>query len=312
MNFKAVLAAGALLASQSFAIIGIGAHYTPNFGTKMTGFSADPDRFSNSVDVSDAGEVKLWHGGFDEMMHGFGFKVWVDILPIIDIEATFNIQFGSYDASLFLLDPNLALQSAMGMSADGDYKLEDYKQIDLEIELGGTPFGKANPKFVQMNGDLSITYPITFIPIIRPYIGGGLTYYMNTFILNEKFTRRVVGDTYRTLIDTFKDEANKKLNDIASDPTQVLDPDFASKAMPDQAEITQKVTDAMVENLQDAALEEGLKTSIGGHILVGVRAKLPIIPIAAYANFKYYFGGDFPEEVEPGRMAAEVGVGFAL
>jgi hypothetical protein len=45
---------------------------------------------------------------------------------------------------------------------------------------------------------------------------------------------------------------------------------------------------------------------------VGLRAKLPIIPIAAYANFKYYFGGDFPEEVEPGRMTAEVGVGFAL
>ena len=58
--------------------------------------------------------------------------------------------------------------------------------------------------------------------------------------------------------------------------------------------------------------EEGLKTSIGGHILVGLRAKLPIIPIAAYANFKYYFGGDFPEEIEPGRMAAEIGVGLAI
>ncbi|WP_290731178.1 MULTISPECIES: hypothetical protein [unclassified Fibrobacter] len=314
MNFKAVLAAGALLATQSFAIIGIGAHYTPNFGTKMTGFSATPDRFGNSVDVSDAGEVKLWHGGFNEMMHGFGFKVWVDILPIIDVEATFNIQFGSYDASLFMLDPSLALKSAMGMGSGEEYKLEDYKQIDLEIELGGTPFGKANPKFVQMNGDISITYPITFIPIIRPYIGGGLTYYMNTFILNQKFTKRVVGDTYKTLIDTFKDEAEKKVNDIMSDPTKLLDPsaDPTSMAMPDQADIMKTVSDAMVENLQDAALEEGLKTSIGGHILVGVRAKLPIIPIAAYANFKYYFGGDFPEEVEPGRMAAEVGVGFAL
>ena len=314
MNFKAILAASALLATQSFAIIGIGAHYTPNFGTKMTGFSADPDRFSNSVDVSDAGEVKLWHGGFDGMMHGFGFKVWVDILPIIDVEATFNIQFGSYDASLFMLDPSLALKSAMGMGSGEEYKLEDYKQIDLEIELGGTPFGKANPKFVQMNGDISITYPITFIPIIRPYIGGGLTYYMNTFILNQKFTKRVVGDTYKTLIDTFKDEAEKKVTELTSDPKQLLDPSFdpTSMAMPDQAEIMQKVSDAMVENLQEAALEEGLKTSIGGHILVGVRAKLPIIPIAAYANFKYYFGGDFPEEVEPGRMAAEVGVGFAL
>lgn len=309
MNAKILLAAGALLASQSFAIIGIGAHYTPNFGSKMTGFAETPDRFGNSVNVTDMGEVRLWHGGFDEMMHGFGFKVWVDILPIIDIEATFNIQFGSYDASLFVIkDPTAVLAGAA--AAD----LSAYQQIDLEVELGGTPFGKANPKFVQMNGDLSITYPITFIPIIRPYIGGGLTYYMNTFILNQKFTKRVVGDTYKTLIDTFKDEAEKKVNDIMSDPKQLLDPsaDPTSMAMPDQAEIMKTVSDAMVENLQDAALEEGLKTSIGGHILVGVRAKLPIIPIAAYANFKYYFGGDFPEEVEPGRMAAEVGVGFAL
>lgn len=300
MNAKILLAAGALLASQSFAIIGIGAHYTPNFGTKMTGF-AEPDRFGNSVDVTDAGEVKLWHGGFDEMMHGFGFKVWVDILPIIDIEATFNIQFGSYDASLFFMDPSASLA--------GDPAVDPYKQIDLEIELGGTPFGKANPKFVQMNGDLSITYPITFIPIIRPYIGGGLTYYMNTFILNQPFTKRVIGDTYTTIRNEIEAEAANALNAAMSDPTSI-DPN--SIATPDAGQMAQRLSDALVENLQDAALEEGLKTSIGGHILVGLRAKLPIIPIAAYANFKYYFGGDFPDEVEPGRMAAEVGVGLAL
>lgn len=296
MNAKILLAAGALLASQSFAIIGIGAHYTPNFGSKMTGFAETPDRFGNSVNVTDAGEVKLWHGGFDEMMHGFGFKVWVDILPIIDIEATFNIQFGSYDASLFVMNPT---------AVDGAYQ-----QIDLEVELGGTPFGKANPKFVQMNGDLSITYPITFIPIIRPYIGGGLTYYMNTFILNQPFTSKVVGGTYNVVKAELEAEMQNAIDGVMSNPAAALDPN--SIALPDQNAMAQRLTDALVENIQDAALEEGLKTSIGGHILVGLRAKLPIIPIAAYANFKYYFGGDFPEEIEPGRMAAEIGVGLAI
>ncbi len=305
MNAKILLAAGALLASQSFAIIGIGAHYTPNFGTKMTGFSATPDRFKNSVDVSGANEVKLWHGGFDEMMHGFGFKVWVDILPIIDIEATLNIQFGSYDASLFVIkDPTAVLTGVAG----GD--ISAYDQIDLEIELGGTPFGKANPKFVQMNGDLSITYPITFIPIIRPYIGGGLTYYMNTFILNQSFTYRVVGGTYNVVKAELEAEMQNAIDGVMSNPAAALDPN--SIALPDQNAMAQRLSDAMVQNLQDAALEEGLKTSIGGHVLVGLRAKLPIIPIAAYANFKYYFGGDFPEEISPGRMAAEVGVGLAI
>ena len=305
MNAKILLAAGALLASQSFAIIGIGAHYTPNFGTKMTGFAETPDRFGNSVNVTDAGEVKLWHGGFDEMMHGFGFKVWVDILPIIDIEATLNIQFGSYDASLFVIkDPTAVLTGATG----GD--LSAYDQIDLEVELGGTPFGKANPKFVQMNGDLSITYPITFIPIIRPYIGGGLTYYMNTFILNQPFTSKVVGGTYNVVKAELEAEMQNAIDGVMNNPAAALDPN--SIALPDQNAMAQRLTDALVENIQDAALEEGLKTSIGGHILVGLRAKLPIIPIAAYANFKYYFGGDFPEEIEPGRMAAEIGVGLAI
>lgn len=305
MNAKILLAAGALLASQSFAIIGIGAHYTPNFGTKMTGFAETPDRFGNSVNVTDAGEVKLWHGGFDEMMHGFGFKVWVDILPIIDIEATLNIQFGSYDASLFVIkDPTAVLTGATG----GD--LSAYDQIDLEVELGGTPFGKANPKFVQMNGDLSITYPITFIPIIRPYIGGGLTYYMNTFILNQPFTSRVVGGTYNVVKAELEAEMQNAIDGVMTNPAAALDPN--SIALPDANTMAQRMQDALVENIQDAALEEGLKTSIGGHILVGLRAKLPIIPIAAYANFKYYFGGDFPEEIEPGRMAAEIGVGLAI
>ena len=305
MNAKILLAAGALLASQSFAIIGIGAHYTPNFGTKMTGFAETPDRFGNSVNVTDAGEVKLWHGGFDEMMHGFGFKVWVDILPIIDIEATLNIQFGSYDASLFVIkDPTAVLTGATG----GD--LSAYDQIDLEVELGGTPFGKANPKFVQMNGDLSITYPITFIPILRPYIGGGLTYYLNTFILNQPFTSRVVGGTYNVVKAELEAEMQNAIDGVMNNPAAALDPN--SIALPDANTMAQRMQDALVENIQDAALEEGLKTSIGGHILVGLRAKLPIIPIAAYANFKYYFGGDFPEEIEPGRMAAEIGVGLAI
>lgn len=292
MNFKVLLAAGALLATQSFAIIGIGAHYAPGFGSKMNGLG--PDKIANRVSVSDGGEVQLWHGGFDEMMQGFGFKLWIDILPIIDIEATFNIQFGSYDATLFVVNDPMAIISG------GTIPNDAYKQIDLEVELGGTPFGKANPKFVAMTGDLSITYPITFIPIIRPYIGGGLTYYMNSFILNQPFTKRVVGDTYTTLV-------NEATNAIANDPLALVnDPNAVT------GDLGQRVADEMVKNIQDAALEEGLKQSIGGHVLVGLRAKLPIIPIAAYANFKYYFGGDFPEEVEPGRMTAEVGVGFAL
>lgn len=68
----------------------------------------------------------------------------------------------------------------------------------------------------------------------------------------------------------------------------------------------------MKEKVQKAAIDEGLNTSIGGHILVGLRAKLPIIPIAAYTNFKYYIGGDYPSEIDAGNMALELGIGLAI
>ena len=272
MKIKALLAAGALLATQSFAIVGIGAHYAPGLGTKMSAMEAPAPVADN---------VLLQHQGFDGLMQGFGFKLWVDLLPIVDIEATLNIQFGSYDAALYVKNPT-----------DGSVA-----EIPLEIELGGTPFGKANPKFVAMTGDFSITYPITFLPIIRPYIGGGLSYHLNSFVLNQKFVSSIIDGTTQEMIAA-----------LAEAQANPQDPNAVQAAQ----EKAQMLGETMKQKVQDAAINEGLNTSIGGHILVGLRAKLPIIPIAAYTNFKYYIGGDYPDEIDAGNMTLEVGIGLAI
>lgn len=247
------------------------------------------DKPADIAKIDDNTGISLQHGGFDGTMQGFGFKLWVDILPIIDVEATVNFQFGSYDASLFVNSE------------------KSVQEIPLEVELGGTPFGKANPKFVAMNGDLSITYPITSLPIIRPYIGGGVTYYLNSFVLNQKFTSSIVEGVKQGVDDLAKaygEVADAKLN---GESEEVVNQKL-------QAANTQAsaIGENMKKDIQTKALDEGLNTSIGGHVLVGMRAKLPIIPIAAYANFKYYFGGDYPSEVDPGNMTVEVGVGLAI
>ena len=268
MNFKIIAVAAALLATQSFAIIGIGAHYAPGFGTSMKAGPKAP--VANNISFS--------HEGFDEMMQGFGFKLWIDLLPIIDIEGTFNIQFGSYDASLYVNDPT-----------SGE------KEIPLEIELGGTPFAKANPKYVAMNGDLSITYPITSLPVIRPYIGGGLTVFANSFVLNQAYVSSLVDDPTITAM-------------LQEAVANGADPALAQQ----QADKLQAAGEALKQRVQEKAAKESIKTSIGGHALVGFRLKLPIIPIAAYCNFKYYFGGDYPEEIDPGHMTLEVGGGLAI
>ncbi|MBO7413547.1 MAG: hypothetical protein J6U20_07795 [Fibrobacter sp.] len=269
MNFKIIAAAAALLATQSFAIIGVGAHYAPGFGTKM---KAGP-----KAKVAD--NINFSHEGFDEMMQGFGFKLWIDLLPIIDIEGTLNIQFGSYDASLYVVNPTSGAEN----------------EIPLEIELAGTPFAKANPKYVSMNGDLSITYPITSLPIIRPYIGGGLTVFANSFILNQAYVSGLIDDpTLQQMI--------AKAAEGGTTPEEIQQ---------QQAKL-QETGEALKERVQEKAAKESIKTSIGGHALVGFRLKLPIIPIAAYCNFKYYFGGDYPKEIDAGHMTLEVGGGLAI
>ena len=268
MNFKIIAVAAALLATQSFAIIGIGAHYAPGFGTSMKAGPKAP--VANNISFS--------HEGYDEMMQGFGFKLWIDLLPIIDIEGTFNIQFGSYDASLYVTNPNGA-----------------ENEIPLEIELGGTPFAKANPKYVAMNGDLSITYPITSLPVIRPYIGGGLTVFANSFVLNQAYVSSLMDPTLEEMVTR-----------VASQ--QGITPEEIQQ----QQQELQKAGEALKQRVQEKAAKESIKTSIGGHALVGFRLKLPIIPIAAYCNFKYYFGGDYPEEIDPGHMTLEVGGGLAI
>ena len=58
--------------------------------------------------------------------------------------------------------------------------------------------------------------------------------------------------------------------------------------------------------------DEGLNTAIGGHIILGVRAKLPVIPFAVYVNGKYYFGGNYDDEIDAGHIVLEAGAGLAL
>ena len=255
MNFKIIFAAAALLATQSFAIAGIGAHYTPAVGTSL-------NEAKRSEIFKGQDKLQFSHGNFD-YIQGFGFKAWVDLLPFIDIEGTFNIQFASYNASLWT------------KRDDGTFK-----EIPMEIELGGTPFAKATPKYIAMNADISVTYPFS-IPLfpIRPYVGGGLTMHWNTFVLNKAFVANVIKDAYGE----------------------------AKAANVEEIDVS-KLADKVV----DYAKDEGLTKSIGIHLLAGVRFKLPIIPIAAYANVKCYLGGDYDDDIDAGHFAFELGGGFAL
>ena len=101
-------------------------------------------------------------------MQGAGLKLWVDILPIFDIEATYNPPVG-----LLRRFPCTSATRTGSCSANSRWS------------LNSTAFRSAgDPEVRAMNGDLRVTYPITSIPIIRPYIGGGITPYLEHPVLS--------------------------------------------------------------------------------------------------------------------------------
>jgi hypothetical protein len=257
----AFAAAFALFAStQAFAIIGAGAHYVHNMGATLKGNSED-------VKSIDGGKITLKRDEATDLQ-GLGFKAWIDFLPFVDLEATFNIAATRYSPCL-----NFEVSGIPGSNPIAPVCLEYTPEAPF-----GMVFGKASPIYGVASGDLSITYPID-LPIIRPYAGAGVSYMLGMPLVDKKFAETVL------------------------DKTPGLIPDLSNPQPIDQEKISKAFSDALKNS--------DYTSGIGAHIIVGVRAKLPVIPIAAYANTKYYFGGGLNSKFSQG-VVFEVGGGLAI
>jgi len=237
----------ALFAStQAFAIIGVGTHYIMNTGS-LGASSGNVGPITVNQEKSDG-------------LKGIGFKLWIDFLPLVDIEGTFNISASRYRTSLNLPDLNPVY---LEYAPDAPYNMI---------------FSKASPIYGIATGDISITYPFDVLPVIRPYLGTGFSYFVSTPVVNKAFIEK---------------NANLAGKILTVDPT-------------DPAEVD-RIKDAVVDALKKSDYETG----IGGHIIAGVRIKAPAIPVAIYTNGKYYFGGNTDSKFTQG-FVLEVGGGFAL
>ncbi|MCL1967469.1 MAG: hypothetical protein FWF67_06265 [Fibromonadales bacterium] len=253
----------ALFAStQAFAIIGVGAHYITNTGS--LGASTGSIDFNNPI-TGDAEKIEV-NQGKSEGLQGLGFKLWIDFLPLIDIEGTFNIAAVRYNTTLIF--PGIG-PVPLSFPVEAPYSML---------------FDDASPIYGVAMGDVSVTYPFDVIPIITPYAGLGFSYFFSTAVVNSDFVKDVLTEDF--------------LNSIL-DPTNpgALTDGSASKG----------IGDAVVNKLKDS----GYETGIGGHIIIGVRIKPPVIPVAAYANCKRYFGGNTNSKFDKG-FTFELGGGFAL
>ena len=267
----------ALFAStQAFAIFGVGAHYIMNTGSlkgdngliPLPLGNADPQIQELMKDANITVNQKSASG-----LQGIGFKAWIDIIPVVDIEGTLNVAATRYNTSLNI--PSL--------TETGDI-------IYNEINLVYTPdapysmiFGEASPLFGVVNGDISVTYPFD-LKILRPYVGVGFSYFASIPVVNADFAKKMIDKDLLAVL-------------IPADPTDPnVDPDAAAK-----------IQKALIKALEN----ESYTTGMGGHIIAGLRIKPPIIPLAVYANGKYYIGGNTNKQFSQG-LVLEVGGGFAL
>lgn len=163
--FAKALTVAALAAGSSHAIFGIGGHYGPALGFEV-------ESTEGTVAGSGSNAIQL-NSGSVEGLTGFGVKLWIDMLPFIDLEATGWTQFGTY--SVDILTPN----------GNGGTTT-----TPVEFDFGA-PLVPTEPVFARMGGDLAVLYPFLKFPpaisLIKVYGGGGITFGAATAVLSADF-----------------------------------------------------------------------------------------------------------------------------
>jgi hypothetical protein len=246
-----ILALTGALALQSHAIIGFGMHIAPAPGMEIKSNTGviTPAGASNPITLDLEGASGL---------QGFGFKLWLDVFPIVDLEVTNDLQFGYYDLNV----------------------IQGSTSHEVKFDLG-IPGLKDSPFYARNNVDVAVLYPFLKFPpgisILKLYAGGGLSYGVATQTLSAKFAKKA----------------------LANAPTSEYDPATDGYA---------EATEVLVKAIED----EGMVSGMGGFVQAGAHAKLPIIPIAAYADAKYRFLGTNPELIDGSDFTVELGVALAF
>jgi hypothetical protein len=168
---KSLVLTGALVL-PSHALIGLGVHLAPAFGPEVKKSSGPimPDGSVNSD------RITLSTGSVSGLK-GIGVKLWIDFIPLVDVEFTGNIQVGQYDMA-FIVDT-----AAIGPP----------KYDTTEVKPGvKAPFVDNKPAYIRSSGDIAILYPFFKIPLIKLSAGGGLSYIISSPVLNNTFTKKAL------------------------------------------------------------------------------------------------------------------------
>ena len=159
------------LINYSYAIFGIGGYYDIN--------SAKIKSTEGNFALSN-GDVATAINGNSSTFSGAGIVIWVDEIPLIDIEISAHVKYMTYSSALRLNN-----ESA---------------NVVLEFLHGPTLslFFPHQTIFGEFNGDASILYPlITVRPeinLLKFYVGGGLSYGIFSRLFDKDFVSDAIAN----------------------------------------------------------------------------------------------------------------------
>jgi len=244
--------------SSGYAIVGAGFHWGFDFSLSM---EDEPGEAVNLPGLTD--EIKTELNGnslitvsrtnWRSSALNFGGKAYIDFLPFIEaIELSCNFGLWQYDGAL-----NYADLSPDGLQYIASKGKPQYKQVELTSKstgldywvLEGTPYAK-----FQL--DATVRKTILDLWIIKLSGGAGFSSHFSTPLLTAKLVEDAVGE---------------KLSNVDKLPTLLSDPNG-------------EIGSAIVQKIIDEALGNPV---YGMHILLGIKAKLPAIPVGIYVDGKY-------------------------
>lgn len=234
-------------------------------------------------------------------MVNIGGKVWVDLkrLKLINaLEASFNFGVWEYKGSINYpgsVKSDIGQSDVESFLETGDYnKLFNMEQADITLESVGLDylkmFGVSQTPVMKFHLDLTVKKNLVAKPEaskrFKLYLGVGPSLHLATPILTPEFINDIVNESLEGAANTIS----------------------AGEVLFDGEGLQKKILDKLIE--------EAKNPTFGANIVLGTSLKLPVIPVAFFADMKYmlYFG-DLDDNVDikaPGYRSFLFNLGAAV
>ena len=279
--------------SSSYAIAGIGFHWGFDMSMSMDDVRGErlnlplPDLTGLPSELAGLAEeiaefdfIRVSREKWASSPINFGGKVYIDLIPFFDIEVSGNFGLWQYDGSLEYLNLDISASNIDSIRAGTPaYKPVDLTLKDLDmgkyIGLTGTPYAK-------LHFDATVRKTILDLWLIKFSGGAGMSAHFATPLLTGSLIEDALGSTLTTA-------SAVDIGGLLSDK-----------------ENGEKIVTKIIKEAMG-------KPALGAHILLGVRAKLPVVPVGVYIDGKYMIPlGNFDKDAGDGKKSPINGYGLLV